>query len=216
MYLLNIEEFLNVLGSYNLKIWPLQIIAFLFGLVAVVFAFRKTKSSGKVILAILSLLWLWNGAVFCLLFWSTIYKLAYIFAALLVIQGALLIVALFRSDIVISFHPDWMSVIGIILIIYSMAGYQIFGYFLGHIYPNFFPFGLVPCPTTIFTIGLLMMTYEKIPGYYLIIPIIVSTGGFMVVPMGILEDIGLILAGIFGIVLILRKDKQSIGYRGAL
>ncbi len=209
MYLFNLEEFLNVLGSYNLKIWPLQIIAFLFGLVAVVFAFRKKKSSGKVILAILSLLWLWNGAVFCLLFWSTIYKLAYIFAALFVIQGALLILALLRSDIVISFHPDWKSVIGIILIIYSMAGYQIFGYFLGHIYPNFFPFGLVPCPTTIFTIGLFMMTYGKIPGYYLIIPIIVSTGGFMVVPMGILEDIGLILAGIFGIVLILRKDKRE-------
>ena len=209
MYLFNLEEFLNILGSYNLKIWPLQIIVFLFGLVAVVFAFRKTKSSGKVILAILSLLWLWNGAVFCLLFWSTIYKLAYIFAALFVIQGALLILALLRSDIVISFHPDWKSVIGIILIIYSMAGYQIFGYFLGHIYPNFFAFGLVPCPTTIFTIGLFMMTYGKIPGYYLIIPVIVSTGGFMVIPMGILEDIGLILAGIFGIVLILRKDKRE-------
>ncbi len=210
MYLFNLEEFLNVLGSYNLKIWPLQIIAFLFGLVAVVFAFRKTKSSGKVILAILALLWLWNGAVFCLLFWSTIYKLAYIFAALLVIQGALLIVALFRSDIVISFHPDWMSVVGIILIIYSMAGYQVFGYFLGHIYPNFFPFGLVPCPTTIFTIGLLMMTYKKIPGYYLIIPIIVSTGGFMVVPMGILEDIGLILAGIFGICLLFKRNTPAV------
>ena len=209
MYLFNLEEFLNILGSYNLKIWPLQIVVFLFGLVAVVFAFRKTKSSGKVILAILSLLWLWNGAVFCLLFWSTIYKLAYIFAALFVIQGALLILALLRSDIVISFHPDWKSVIGIILIIYSMAGYQIFGYFLGHIYPNFFAFGLVPCPTTIFTIGLFMMTYGKIPGYYLIIPVIVSTGGFMVIPMGILEDIGLILAGIFGIVLILRKDKRE-------
>lgn len=210
MYLFNLEEFLNVLGSYNLKIWPLQIIAFLFGLVAVVFAFRETKSSSKVILAILSLLWLWNGAVFCLLFWTSIYKLAYIFAALLVIQGVLLIVAFFRSDIVINFRPGWMSAIGIILIIYSMAGYQVFGYFLGHIYPNFFPFGLVPCPTTIFTIGLLMMTYGKIPRYYLIIPIIVSTGGFMVIPMGILEDIGLILAGIFGTILILRRDKQPL------
>lgn len=211
MEIFNLDEFLDVLGTYNLKIWPLQIIAFILGLIAVISAFSRNKLSGKVILTILSLFWLWNGAVFCFLFWTTVYRLAYIFAAVCFIQGLFFIVALFRSDIEVYFRPDWKSILGIIFIAYSMVGYQVFGYFLGHVYPQFFPFGLVPCPTAIFTFGLFLMTVRKIPVFYLIIPIILATGGFMVIPMGILEDIGLILAGIFGVFLLFKRNKQAIG-----
>ncbi len=204
----NRDEFLNLLETYNLKIWPLQIIALIIGLIAVIFAFRKTQFSSKVILACLSLFWLWNGVVFCLLFWATIYKLAYIFATLCFLQGILFILALFRADFDIHYRPDLRSILGIIFIAYAMVGYQVFGYVLGHVYPQFFPFGMVPCPTVIFTFGLFLMTERKFPKFYLIIPIIVASGGFMVVPAGILEDIGLILAGIIGTFLVLKRTKQ--------
>ena len=210
MLLFNLDEFLNVLEIYNLKFWPLQIIAFAIGLIAVFFAFRRSKSSSIVILAILSLFWLWNGAVFCYLFWTSIYKLAYVFAVLCFTQGILFALALYKSDIEIHFHPGWKSILGITFIVYAMVGYQVFGYFLGHVYPQFFPFGLVPCPTAIFTFGLLLMTVRKIPLLYLILPVIIASGGFMVVPMGILEDIGLILAGISGVFLMLKTDKLPI------
>ena len=206
----NIDEFLNLLETYNLKIWPLQIIAFIIGFIAVIFAFKKTQFSSKVILACLSLFWIWNGVVFCLLFWATIYKLAYIFAIFCFLQGILFILALFRSDFEIHFRPGLRSIIGIVFIVYAIIGYQVFGYFIGHDYPQFFPFGLVPCPTTIFTFGLFLMTERKFSRFYLIIPIIVASGGFMVVPQGILEDIGLILAGIIGTYLVLKRDKSSL------
>ncbi len=204
----NLDEFLNLLETYNLKIWPLQIIAFIIGLIAVILAFKKTQYSSKIILACLSLFWLWNGVVFSFLFWTTIYKLAYIFATICFLQGILFILALFRSDFEIHFRPDRSSILGIIFIAYSMIGYQVFGYFLGHVYPQFFPFGMVPCPTAIFTFGLFMMTEGRFPKFYLIIPIIVASGGFMVVPEGVFEDIGLILAGIIGTFLVLKRDKQ--------
>ena len=210
MLLFNLDEFLNILEIYNLKIWPLQIIAFAFGLVAMFCVFRRTSISSKVILAILSLFWLWNGAVFCFLFWATIYKLAFLFAAVCFTQGIFFAVALFRSDIKFQFNADWKSYLGIVFIAYAMVGYQVFGYFLDHVYPQFFPFGLVPCPTAIFTIGLFLMTERKVPIPYLILPVVISSGGFMVVPMGILEDIVLILAGITGVILILKKDRLPI------
>ena len=93
-------------------------------------------------------------------------------------------------------------------VVYAMVGYQVFGYVLDHVYPRFFPFGLVPCPTTIFTFGLFLMTEKKLPQYYLIIPIIVALGGFLAVSKGIYEDVGLIITGLLGTILVLQKDKN--------
>ncbi len=169
MITFDLNDFLDILSTYNSKIWPLQIVTVVMGLIAVILAFRKTKYSDKIILVILSLFWLWNGVVFCFLFWTSIYKLAYIFSVLFLLQGIIFILAIVRNDLVFHFHQGWQSVLGIVFIAYSILGYQVFGYFLGHIYPQFFPFGLVPCPTAIFTFGMFLLTSQKIPVLYLII-----------------------------------------------
>jgi hypothetical protein len=95
-----------------------------------------------------------------------------------------------------------------------MIGYQLVGYLLGHIYPQYFPFGLVPCPTTIFTFGLFLMTAKKIPTYYLVIPFILAVGGVLAVYKGILEDVGLFIAGLVGTVMIFARDKNNDNEQG--
>ena len=60
------------------------------------------------------------------------------------------------------------------------------------------PLGLVPCPTTIFTFGLLLLINKKYPKYYLIVPFIVAVAGLLAIYKGIYEDIGLFLAGLVG------------------
>ena len=72
----NLEQFLGVLEQYNLSIWPLQIAAYLLGIAAVLFAFKKIKYSDRLIATILSLFWLWNGVVFCFMYWGTVYQMA--------------------------------------------------------------------------------------------------------------------------------------------
>jgi hypothetical protein len=204
-----LEDFLTVLEHYNLSIWPLQIFAFLLGIVALLFSIKRIKYSNKIVLVILSLYWFWNGIVFCPIFWAPTYKFAYLFGVLCIIQGFLFLVDIFKSNISINFRANSISIIGILFIIYAMVGYQLFGHFLGHVYPRFFPFGLVPCPTTIFTFGLFLMTDKKFPKYYLIVPFIIAMGGFLAVYKGILEDIGLIIAGLLGIYLILKRDRRK-------
>lgn len=204
-----LEEFLMGLERYNLSIWPLQIFAYLFGIVILYFSIKKTKYSNKIVLAILSLYWFWNGIVFCLIFWVPTYKFAYLFGVFCIIQGFLFLVGIFKSNFSINFRANSLSIIGIIFVVYAMVGYQLFGYFLGHVYPKFFPFGLVPCPTTIFTFGLFLMTDKKFPKYYLIVPFIVAMGGFLAAYKGILEDIGLIIAGLLGTYLILHRDRSK-------
>lgn len=204
----NLEEFLTVLERYNLCIWPLQISAYFLGILILFFSFKRTKYSNKIILAILSFYWLWNGIVFCPFFWAQTYKFAYLFGAFCIIQGLLFLIAIFKSDISIQFHPNFYSIVGLLFVVYAMLGYQLFGYFIGHIYPKFFPFGLVPCPTAILTFGLFLITDRVFPKHYLIIPFILAMGGFLATYKGVLEDLGLIIIGLLGTAMILIRDKR--------
>jgi len=80
-----IEEFLLVLERYNLSIWPIQIFAYILGVLALFFAVKSTKYSDRIVLSILSFYWFWNGIVFCPIYWGPTYKYAYVFGALCIL-----------------------------------------------------------------------------------------------------------------------------------
>jgi len=205
MFSFDLQEFLLLLESYNLEIWPLQIVAYLLGVFAIILSFKKSRTSDKLILITLSFYWLWTGIVFCSLYWAPTYEFAYGFSVLFIIQGILFLYAVIGSNFKIHFNGKFNSILGLVFIIYAMIGYQVLGYFLGHSYPKFFAFGMVPCPTTIFTIGLFLFAYKKLPKYLIIIPFIIAISGSIAVYNGIWEDVGLIVAGVLGILLIFKK-----------
>ena len=95
-------------------------------------------------------------------------------------------------------------------VLYAIIGYQVFGYYLGHIYPKFFAVGLVPCPTTIFTLGIFLVINKSIPIKYFVIPLMISIGGFLAAYNGIYEDIGLVIVGILVTILIVKREKIKI------
>ncbi len=70
------------------------------------------------------------------------------------------------------------------------------------------PFGLTPCPLVVFTFGLLLLTNTKVPKSLFVIPFLWSVSGFIPVYIGIWEDGGLIIAGILGTIMIIRRDKK--------
>ena len=204
----SLEEFLVVLESYNLDIWPLQIIAYVLILLVLFISLKPAKYSPKIILAALSFFWLFTGIVFCFIYWAPSHIFGYIFGICCTAQGLLFFYSLFRSDITIGLPSKTIMLIGILFILYAMIGYQILGYYLDHIYPKFFAVGLVPCPTSIFTFGLFVMMNTKIPIKYVAIPFMISLGGFLAVYNGIYEDIGLIILGIWGTILIIKRNSQ--------
>ena len=203
----SVKDFLLVLESYNLALWPLQIFAYILIIIALFFSFKSTKYAPKIVYSILSSLWLFNGIVFNFIFWSPSHIFGYIFGIICILQGVLFLYSIKKSDIKIEYSNKTYTIIGIIFILYATIGYQIFGYYLGHIYPKFFPVGLVPCPTTILTFGIFLII-NNIPIKYYVIPLIISLGGFLAAYNGIYEDVGLILAGIFGTILLIRSSVQ--------
>ncbi len=204
----SIEEFLLVLESYNLAIWPLQIIAYLLVLSALYFSFKPTRYSPQIVLAILSFFWFFNGIVFCFSYWAPTHIFGYIFGISCSLQGLLFLYGIKTSDIAVGYRSNNYTLTGILFVLYAILGYQLLGYFIGHTYPKFFAVGLVPCPTTIFTFGIFLIFNKKIPIKYVVIPFIISSGGFLAAYNGIFEDIGLVIIGILGTVLIIRRDRQ--------
>jgi len=98
----------------------------------------------------------------------------------------------------------------VVLILYGMVLYPVLGYFLGHAYPASPTFG-APCPTTIFTFGLLLWTKGRVKWFLLVLPLIWSLIGFgAAVKLGIREDIGLLVAGLVGTIVLLAKRDGGL------
>jgi hypothetical protein len=202
-----LELFLRVFEKYNLDIWPMQVVAYIIGIVSLFFVIKRTEYSNRINAAILSFLWLWIGIVFFLLYFAPVFSLHYVFGGLFIIQGILFLANVFKPRVSFGCKRDVYSLVGILFIAYAMIGYPVVGYLLGHGHSA--PFGVTPCPTTVFTFGLLLLIDKKVPKLFLVIPLLWALiGGLPPVFVGVFEDIGLIVAGLLGTAMILYRDAK--------
>jgi hypothetical protein len=208
-----LEQFLDVFKNYNITVWPTQIILYVLGLSAIILIFRKHRLSDRIINSILAFFWLWIGVVYHIAFFTAINKAAYLFGVLFIIQSVIfLVMGVFRESIGYQYKKDIYSVTGCVFLCYALIIYPVLGHFLGHIYPYSPTFGL-PCPTVIFTFGILLFAGKRISYAVLIIPALWSFLGFSAaISFGISEDIGLLSAGLIGIAMIIAKNN---GYKAA-
>ncbi|MFZ0390895.1 MAG: DUF6064 family protein [Calditrichia bacterium] len=207
-----IEQFLSVFEKYNLTIWPMQIVLYLLALVAIFLTLKPRKAAGRIISLILAIFWLWMGIVYHLLFFTAINPAAYIFAMLYIVQAILFLVAgIIKTNLSFKFQANLYGLTGALFLIYALLVYPLLGYAFGHAYPAMPTFG-APCPTTIFTFGILLLTVKRVPKYLLVIPFLWSLLGFSAaVNLMIKEDFGLLAAGILGTALIIMKDRKGTG-----
>lgn len=203
------EQFFEVFKNYNESVFPVQFVFYFLSFIAIYLTLKPNSNSGKVISIILSFFWLWMGVVYHLIFFTAINSLAYVFGVLFILQSILfLIFGVFQNKLSFKFQIDQYSVTGVVLILFSVIIYPVSGYLLGHVYPYSPTFGL-PCPTTIFTFGLLLMNIKKCPVIILIIPIIWAVTGFSAAFIfGIAEDTGLPVAAIITLFMLLKRNRM--------
>jgi hypothetical protein len=204
------EQFLQVFQSYNQAVYPLQWILFFLAVAAVFLALKPGSFSNRVIAALLASLWLWMGVAYHLFFFTHINVAAYLFGFLCVIQALILFISgVIRRELNFSPRLNTSGIVGGVLITYALIIYPVLGYIFGHVYPQSPTFG-TPCPTTIYTFGLLLWTQGRTPLQVLIIPFTWSLIGFTAaLILGIREDTGLLVASILGTSLIVWKNKAS-------
>jgi len=204
-----LDQFLDVFKQYNEAVFPAQILFYLVALAAMYLAIKPTATSDRWIIVILAFLWLWMGIKYHPVFFSPINKAAFLFGSAFVIQGALLLVmGVFQQKLSFRFQPNSYGWTGMALILFALLVYPLLGSALGHSYPSSPTFGL-PCPTTIFTFGMLLQSSKKCPISLLIIPFLWSIIGFTAAfHFGILEDTGLLIAGLITLPMVILKNRS--------
>ena len=236
------QQFMDVFLNYNLSVWPMQIVLNLLALVAVWFCWKQTKFSSRIVAFILTLLWFWTGIVYHLHFFSEINPAAYLFGTLFVAQGLIFMYAgvvrggypgqmgnkghrenqgsgdlNLSGALVFGLQMDLAGSLGLIMVLYALIIYPLLGHALGHVYPRSPTFGL-PCPTTIFTFGLLLWTGYRgtgrkalpLPVWVYIIPFIWALIGLSAVfRLGIYEDLGLIISGMIAVAVLIRRARRQ-------
>ena len=203
------EQLLGVFVEYNAMIWPMQIVAYLLGIVGFSLAFRKSNLSDRLIPATLAFFWLWVALAFWFPSGRQGFAPAYLFAAIFLVQGLLFLIQVMRPKLAFSYQGNLASWVGIAFVLYALVGYPLFGSFIGHAYPATPPFGLTPCPVVAYTFGLFLLTVHKVPKPLLLIPFCYSLSGFLWVSIGMVEDVGMIASGLLGIGLIWVKDARQ-------
>lgn len=208
------EQFMQVLRNYNLAVWPAQVILNVLGLIVVYLSVMKTKYSDHLIRYSIALLWLWMGIVYHIGYFSTINPAAYLFGVAFILQGVFFVISGFLHDR-LSFRYRWdgYGLTGGIMVLYALVFYPALGLIFGHTFPNSPTFGL-PCPTTIFTFGILLWTEGKVPLFVIVIPFLWSLlGSTAAVKFGVIEDVGLLIAGITGTVMLMRRRRKEAARR---
>jgi hypothetical protein len=205
-----VDQLLNLFARYNTDVWPLQILFIVLALFAVWLALKTNTWSSRVVASILGVLWLWIGIVFHVIYFSQINTGAYVFGILNIIQAvAFIYYGVMRSSLSFRFQNNFFGMSGAVLMVYALLIYPLLGYTLDHVYPQSPTFGL-PCPTTIFSFGILLWTDKRVPLPVLIVPLLWSLIGFTAaLNYGIVEDSGLLVAGVLGSALIIILGKRT-------
>ncbi|MDP4175592.1 MAG: DUF6064 family protein [Bacteroidota bacterium] len=205
-----VEDFLDVFTNYNLAVFPAQVLLNILAVVIIVLSIWKSKHSNTITGVILSFLWLWTGGVYHLIFFSRINPVAKVFGVSFILQGLIFLYFLsIQNRFSFKFTRDFKGITGAIFIFYALVVYPMLGLLFGHTYPANPTFGL-PCPTTIFTFGLLLWSEERLPFYLYIIPFLWSLLGFSAaLKLGILEDTGLLIAGLAGTMILLFWNRKK-------
>lgn len=204
-----VEQFFEVFRRYNEAVWPAQVAAVVDAFIAVGAALRGGRRANKLIAIVLAALWFWMGAVYHLQFFRQVNPAAVIFGVTFLIQAALFIWLGVAHDR-LTFDPrlDVAGVLGSALILYSLGVYPMLGSAFGHSYPASPTFGL-PCPTTIFTLGILLWARPRVPIALLVVPIGWAViGTTAAVQLGVGEDFGLAVSALLSLPLLLRQGRQ--------
>jgi hypothetical protein len=194
------EEFFAVFVRYNRTVWPAQLVLNAAALLAVPMLFRPGVISSRIISLILALFWGWMGVAYHFVFFTRINPAAWLFGAVFLAGGAAFLWrGIIRPRLRFRAVGGIRGALGWLLVVFALAIYPAIGYALGHRYPATPTFGL-PCPTTIFTLGLLLFAESPAPRAVFVVPILwTAVGALAAFWLGVYEDLALLVAGVIGL-----------------
>jgi hypothetical protein len=188
------EQFFDLLAAYNRGFWPVLVALWIASVLASALLLSSRRPQDRWLSALLAAHWAWSAVAYHAAFFTRINAAAWIFAALFLLQaGVFFWFGVVRGRL--SFAP-WRNAwapMAWLLVAYSLA-YPVINA-VQHLNVWRAPTFGVPCPTTIFTVGLLMLATPR-SWRVSIIPVIWSAiGGSAAFLLGVDADYALPVAG---------------------
>jgi hypothetical protein len=152
------RTYYRLIERHNAAIWPGHIVALGLGLVIAGLLRRPTARQGRIVSAILAMLWTWVAWAFVWKRYATINWAANYLVWLYAIEVlALAWVGVARGRLRFSWRQDAAGILGTALLILSLLLYPALAPLLRRGWRQAEVFGVAPDPTVIATLGLLLL-----------------------------------------------------------
>lgn len=167
------ETYWRLVERYNRELWPLQVVALAAGAGLLALAARPRAWTGRGVAGALALAWLWVGWAFHAQRYATINWAAQYLAAAFVLQAALLAgVALFARAGDSAAGSRRVRAVGWALAAAGVLAYPLLAPALGRPWAQAEVFALLPEPTALATLGLLLATGRGRRAWLAAIPVL--------------------------------------------
>lgn len=197
------DQFFEVFAAYNAATWPAAVLAYPLALAAVMLAWRGGPAAGRVVAAILALMWAWVGIVYHGLFFVAINPVAPVFAALFVGQAALLGWHAWKGrGLGCGPRSRRRAFAGGAMIIYALVVYPIIGLAAGERFPSMPLFGVAPCPLLIFTLGLMLWSNSSSRWLWVMLVLWAVVGGSAAVLLSVPQDWALSISALISLLFV--------------
>jgi hypothetical protein len=170
----------RLVERYNREVWPLQVPMFLAGALLFWLSAARHPAAQRVVPAVLAAVWLWVGWAFHWQRYATINWAAQYLAAAFAVQAALLIgvAMMFGAGGETAATGSRARPLGLLLAAFGVLLYPLAGALAGRPWQQAEVFGLMPEPTALATLGLLLATRQSRRRWLLIIPALSLAAGW--------------------------------------
>ncbi|HEX9671109.1 MAG TPA: DUF6064 family protein [Thermoanaerobaculia bacterium] len=196
------EQFFAVFRAYNEAVWPAQWFLTAAGVLALAGALSRRAAGARAAYVLLAALWLWMALAYHFAHFAAINPAAPLFGALFAVAAGLFLWQGLRSPAPrLELHASGRGLAGLAFALFGLAVYPLLNPLLGHHFPAALGFGL-PCPTTLFTLGILSLARPRAERALLAVPVVWAlVGSLAAFTLGVAQDFILIPAAAWGLFL---------------
>ena len=193
------DQFFGVFAAYNVAVWPAQFVLTALAIAMLVIVLWMPERAGRPVSYGLALLWCWLALAYHLAFFWRINPAAPVFAGIsLAGAGGFAWYGGVRGGLRFRQGLSARGAVGLLVVLFALAVYPAIGESIGQTYPASPTFGL-PCPTTLFTFGILLMAAQDLPRAVIIAPLVWAIiGSAAAFALGVTQDLALVVVVLLG------------------
>lgn len=197
-------------AAYNVAVWPAQFVLLVIALSITALVIWAPNRAGPPAAFGLAFLWAWMGLVYHLGFFWRINPAAPWFALIsLAAATAFAWIGGSKKRLQFERRVTGRTVAGVLVVVFALVVYPLLGMFIGHDYPASPTFGL-PCPTTLFTFGVLLMAAPNGTRVLVVAPLLWAViGASAAFVLGVPQDLSLLAVVVLGVYMLFRRTSPG-------